>query len=492
MEVSSSAGFNHINNFVHPQATIIDGSGEEELFFLKGVKDRAASVGRTVIELPTDAEQNLMWITFLDSPSLSGKYQSFSVVTGHILIYLAWNKVNIDVLVHAPLSSSGSLIRLLNSLKKADFFSSAPPRLTIELPHNIDEPTRRYLEHFKWPPNSGQNAGSLLTLHHRIPQHGLTTEENSIRFLESFWPADPFTGHVLVLSPQAELSPLFYHYLKYTMLEYRYSTSKANLYKNVLGISLDLPSTYLNDSTGFIPPRTNGSSSSNGATDATPFLWQAPNSNAALYFGDKWIELHDFVAHLLSSQRQLPTPTTLNQKLVSKTYPSWLEHILKLVRARGYWMIYPNSDNPDALITLHNDLYRTPEEYAEELEDTDMESDVLTADPAHHLSLKHTETAFITKSLLSILPFNGDLPKLGEMPLLSWDGEGINVDEIGHHAVNFSRVFRHEIGGCDVSAAEKPRADLTAGDLFCLDDVKVEREESPEAADEIDELTKGL
>jgi hypothetical protein len=75
MEVSSGAGFNHINNFVNPQATIVDGSGEEELFFLKGVKDRASTVGRTVIELPADAEQKLMWITLLDSASLSGRYQ---------------------------------------------------------------------------------------------------------------------------------------------------------------------------------------------------------------------------------------------------------------------------------------------------------------------------------------------------------------------------------------------------------------------------------
>jgi hypothetical protein len=73
MEVSSAAGYNHINNFVHPQATFIDASGEEEVWFLKGIKLRAKSVGRTVIELPANAEQNLMWITLLDSASLSGK-----------------------------------------------------------------------------------------------------------------------------------------------------------------------------------------------------------------------------------------------------------------------------------------------------------------------------------------------------------------------------------------------------------------------------------
>lgn len=72
MEVASSAGFNHINTFVHPQATFVDASGEEEAWFLKGVKDRAIPLGRTVIDLPENAEKNLMWITLLDSASLSG------------------------------------------------------------------------------------------------------------------------------------------------------------------------------------------------------------------------------------------------------------------------------------------------------------------------------------------------------------------------------------------------------------------------------------
>ncbi len=72
MEVSSAAGFKHINDFVDPRATFIDGSGEEEIWFLQGVMQRARSLDKTVIELPENAEQNLMWITLLDSSSLSG------------------------------------------------------------------------------------------------------------------------------------------------------------------------------------------------------------------------------------------------------------------------------------------------------------------------------------------------------------------------------------------------------------------------------------
>jgi hypothetical protein len=77
MEVSCSAGFNHINTFVHPQATFIDASGAEEQFLAKGLKDRANSLGRTVIDLPENSEQNMMWTTLLDSSSLSGKSAPF-------------------------------------------------------------------------------------------------------------------------------------------------------------------------------------------------------------------------------------------------------------------------------------------------------------------------------------------------------------------------------------------------------------------------------
>ncbi|CZT07053.1 hypothetical protein WAI453_010782 [Rhynchosporium graminicola] len=456
MEVSSGAAFGHINTFIHPQATLIDGSEAEEPWFSKGLRNRAMTLGRTVIELPDKVESNLMWLNLLDSASLS-----------------AWHKVTVDIIIRAQPSASGSLIRLLESLKKADFSSSAVPRLTIELPHDIDEPSRRYLEKFRWPAIVDRSTGSLLTLHHRIPQHGVTAEENSIRFLESFWPRDPLNSHVLVLSPMVELSPLFFHYLKYHTLEYMYSANRTDLRQSLLGISLDLPSTYLNDSSSFTPPVAGLTGGGNKPSKGVrPFLWQAPNSNAALYFGDKWVEMHDFVGQLLASRHKLPTPTTLNEKLVSKTYPSWLEHVLKLVRARGYWTIYPTLENEHSLAALHHDLFKPPEEYSEEMNAEKAETGVLTADPKEHLSLKNKEKPIINLSLLGILPAKGDLPKLSEMPILTWDGGVADLKTSEQLALNYSRIFRREIGGCGKDAQEKERLGMFAGDLFCLDDLK--------------------
>lgn len=76
MEVSSAAAFGHINTFIHPQATLIDGSGEEDVWFTRGLQDRAITLGRTVIELPDNAEKSLMYLYQLDSASLSGKQHS--------------------------------------------------------------------------------------------------------------------------------------------------------------------------------------------------------------------------------------------------------------------------------------------------------------------------------------------------------------------------------------------------------------------------------
>ena len=130
-------------------------------------------------------------------------------------------------------------------------------------------------------------------------------------------------------------------------------------------------------------------------------------------------------------------------------------------------MVYPNFENLNAFATLHNELYQAPEEYAQDPEFEDSTGKELTADPARHLSLKQKEKPLAMKSLLSILPYGGELPKAADMPLIGWDGGSINVKDIGEHAVRYSRGFRAEIGGCDADAQEKPRLNLMAGDLFC-------------------------
>lgn len=186
----------HIQNYMHPQVAIVDASDQEEKWFQKGVRRQADFMGVPVIELPEDGVKQLSWMTKLDSASLA-----------------AWDKITIDIVIQAPSSGAGSLLRLLKSLSRMDFSGSTIPHLTIELPATVEPSVQSFLERFRWPPLNVANTRSsqMLLLRRRIPRERLTEEESSARFLESFWPRTPGYSHVLVLTPQAELTPQFFH-----------------------------------------------------------------------------------------------------------------------------------------------------------------------------------------------------------------------------------------------------------------------------------------
>ena len=72
MEVSVTAAFQHMYNFMHPQVIIADYSPREDLFFTRGLQNKAQELGIPALELPADAADRLMWMTRLDSGSLHG------------------------------------------------------------------------------------------------------------------------------------------------------------------------------------------------------------------------------------------------------------------------------------------------------------------------------------------------------------------------------------------------------------------------------------
>jgi len=226
----------------------------------------------------------------------------------------------------------------------------------------------------------------------------------------------------------------------------------------LLGISLDLPSTHLDATKPFTPPAKKSSSSSDALDSATSFLWQAPNSNAVLYTGQKWVELHAFVSHLLELQlsaekQQTSVPSLFTNKLVSKRYPSWLEHALKLSRARGYWTLYPSQLTAGNLAVLHNELYRAPEEYEKEIK----------RDSAGET----TEGLLAAGPLLKSLPSGGTLPPFDEMPLLLWDGKATKLRDLDAHAVDYTWEFRKAVGGCEALTPSELLPKKSARDLFC-------------------------
>ncbi|KAJ9283313.1 hypothetical protein DTO027B5_7254 [Paecilomyces variotii] len=454
MERAVRSGLGYIREYINPQVVITHGEFREESFFWKAIKQKTDELGLAHIPLSRPAV-DLMWLSKLDSGSLK-----------------VWNKMQIEMLVHAPSESSGSLIRLLKSLEGADYLDSVPS-LTIELPPRVDPELLRFLQNTNWPPQSS----SKVTLRRRIPSQRMTSEMSSIRTVEAFYPRDPNVTHVLVLSPQTELSPSFFHFLKYTALNYKHSVSAMNVSSELLGISLELPSSRPTDNEPFAPPSEPMDVPQSHDGEQSPFfLWQVPDSNAALYFGDKWAEFHSFLSHRLSAPGD---SHDLSPKLISKKYPAFMEYLLEFMRVRGYYMLYPSFSgrNHVSLATVHNELYHPPEEFIADSSSALAEADkdaiedlpeVLS--PSSDLELGSVERPLFHGSTVEILlqRFPDHLPKLEALPLLSYKSEKLSARDIQQRTSEFAREFRTKVGGCKASNTPDDAGFWKIGDYFCL------------------------
>lgn len=251
--------------------------------------------------------------------------------------------------------------------------------------------------------------------------------------------------------------------VKYAALQYLYSGPALvqEWDSRLFGVSLNLPSTHLDGTKPFTPPSRNaaGESPQPDVRGSTPFLWQAPNSNAALFTGQKWMELHALVSNLLEHQhRTASSPSAFfTDKLVSKRYPSWLEHALRLARARGYWMLYPSEEMVRNLATVHSELYRAPEEYERELA-----RETLAGSVESPLSGGG--------NLFESLPDRGRLLSFDEMPLLHWNGHVTGLRELDDASADYARDFRRVVGGCGALSPEDLAPRPSMKDLFCMKD----------------------
>jgi hypothetical protein len=470
-ESSVTSALVHIHTFLHPQVAIMDDSLSENAFFVKGIRSKTASLDIPLIEIPKNHWEHFMWMARLDSGSLSN-----------------WHQPTVDILIQAPTDASGGILRLLKSLKEADYSGLRPPRLTIELPAEVDNSVRDYLEGFVWPPGTNHNPllSNQITIRRRIAHQHSTQEESAIRFLELFYPTSTKNSHVLLLTPNAQLSPLFYHYLTYVMLEYKYSSYGEEDSANVMGASLELPSVFLDGKTALVPPKPADMHSSRyddlfSDVPSTQFLWQAPNSHATLFFGDKWAELHSFLSNRVTKHHLSPKGAA-RPKLISETLPAWTEYMLELMRARGYSLFYPATRAPEKLVTVHNEMYQLPEEFAPR-EPSDVVGGVdappkLSEEPflrAETLPSKpsHAESPIVPQSrpLHLALPFDGDLPEIPHLPYLLYDGEKVLPSNVSTIASAYADRFRETVGGCKLRKGKRRVVEKgSAKDLFCLGD----------------------
>lgn len=466
---SVQAALTHMQNFLHPQVAIVDDARSEDAFFTAGVRNQTRALGVPLIEVPADKADELTWMARLDAHALA-----------------SWHRPTVDVLVQVPPDSS-SVLYLLRSLAAADYAGLGYPRLTLELPASLDPTVQRALESFAWPPHSDSHSQqesqpSQLVLRRRIPSPRASQEDAAVHFAELFYPPTA-DAHVLLLSPHAQLAPQYFHYLKQQLLLHRYS-AHADDARTLMGVSLELPATLVDGTTPLVLP-----SPVHHEKTPTPFLMQAPNTHAALFFADAWQEWHAFlsarvrITPYLLAHKKTPPPAAPRAKIVSETLPSWAEYMVEFMRARGYAMLYPGLGEGAALARVHNEMYAAPEEFGVDVDaevdvDVDVKPDVdihtpflrAPSPPPH--PLPHTpEPALLppTQPLHRLFPFSSPALPLSALPYLLFNGMALDASSVAVVAGKYAAEFRSGVGGC-VSKEGRRRVYVQGevGDLFCF------------------------
>ncbi|KAJ9604402.1 hypothetical protein H2200_011236 [Cladophialophora chaetospira] len=450
LEVSARASLGHIHSALRLHAVVT--SDGEEGTFINAVRDKISPVGLPLINLPAGGLQSLSWISALDTSSL---------------YYL--DKIQVDIVIQAQQESSASLMRLLRSIKDAEYSGWILPRLTVELPSDVDPFLANYLAGFRWPAD-GIGSESRLVIRHRLDTRLMSPVQASMRTIESFYPLAPSTSHVLVLSPTVELSPNYFQFLMYTLLEYKYGRGKGDLNEHLMGISLDLPSVAPDMKT--LAPYT--------PHLGNPLIfWQAPSSNAALYFGERWVELHTFLSYRLLLDPDLAQKPPSSPSL-SHEFPAWLQPVLEMMQARGYYMLYPTFmlKEGSAALTVHRELTQTPEEFLMEEKPGSPESkpakidlakgDTLNADEEITLLMKAEQRAFpaqLTGPFVEAVSQMNKEPSKSNVPLLAFDGEKRDWAYVWSIAWKAAEEFAVSVGGCN---KYDPDEGSSVASLFCF------------------------
>ncbi|KAG0224718.1 hypothetical protein BGW42_004937 [Actinomortierella wolfii] len=252
-----------------------------------------------------------------------------------------WNTPEIKMVVITN-NRPGSCIRLLRSLSQAHYLNDKIP-LMLNMDAEADRVTIQLASNFEW-----EHGPKLMR--HRVRRGGLM-----LAVVEAWYPEGDHEYAVL-LEDDVEVSPLFYSWIKYNILRYRYSPGH-HLYHRMFGVSMY--------SQKFVETHLAGRSPFNPEDIfietpeyelRSPFLLQLPCSWGAVYFPEHWREFHEYVADRLLDIEWNKTNLQAVQIPRSRTNRwsnSWKKLFIEMIYMRGYVMLYPNYFNFTSFSTNH-------------------------------------------------------------------------------------------------------------------------------------------
>ncbi|KAF5388729.1 hypothetical protein D9757_004850 [Collybiopsis confluens] len=231
-----------------------------------------------------------------------------------------------------------SLARLLASITNASYYGDQLD-IRVNLEQSSDLATMTMVQNLHW------NHGRVF-VHHRVIHGGLLTA-----VAESWFPHSNDSYGVL-LEDDVELSPLFYAWIKMTLLRYRYGSNREK-HPQMFGISLYQPKNLELDITGRRPFNVSHILHTVGAPLSSPYLSQTPCSWGAVYFPEQWREFHDYLTMRFSESAFELAQVVVPNVRSNQWTRSWKKYFIELVYLRGYVMLYPNFPEYVSLSTNH-------------------------------------------------------------------------------------------------------------------------------------------
>ena len=255
---------------------------------------------------------------------------------------LDWHTPQVDLVVITN-DRPTSLYRLLASLRSAHYLSDKP-NLFVNMEQTADLATQSLLSDAQWP--FGQ-----LVVRRRVIHAGLLPA-----IVESWYPSSN-DSYAVLLEDDTEVSPLFYSWVKYSILKHRYGPqhTRENA-KRLFGVSLYQPKNLELRPEGRVRFDAHQMFAELGIPPTMPYLSQIPCSWGAVYFPEHWREFHRFLS-LRMSETSLDITEPIIPDIRSNRWPkSWKRYLNELIYLRGYTMLYPNFEDFYSLSTNHLEL----------------------------------------------------------------------------------------------------------------------------------------